>query len=132
MSSKLLHVRKAIFSTLTASTTLMAMVKGVYDDLPDNTLFPYIVFEGETENRHDLMSSFGKDITLTLCIWSQYKGMAEAEAILSVVNGLLDYQTLTSTGISYWEMCRYEGSNKLDMNDGFTRGLSATYRCYVW
>lgn len=127
-------VRKTIYNALTASTALMALVTGVYDDIPDETAFPYIIFEGVAESRNDRMADYGSDIRITLCVWSKYKGMSEAEEILKEMNNVLDYKDLStslSTDINYWEMCRWENTTKIDMNDGFTRGLAVSYRCLV-
>lgn len=129
MGTKLWHIQKAIYSALTASTAVQA---GIYDDVPPTTAtYPYIAFGEPTGGRFDLMGNFGEDDTLLLNIWSQYKGWKEAYDVLGAVKDALDYQPLSSTGITNFVMCRVEDVVGLHDPDGITRHLAVRCRCMV-
>jgi len=109
-------IQTAIYTALTGDTTLMTLVNGVYDWVPEGTLMPYVVI-GEAmatpRNSHD---RFGRRNVETLHVWSQQQGMKQINAIMSRITTILDHQTLTVTGHDA-VMCHHEFEQTLNDPD---------------
>jgi len=128
--SALLEVQKAVYSKLTGDATLIAKVTGVFDAVPDDQAFPYIAIGDETETGFSAFSKIGKEVILTLHLWSQYQGFKQADEILVRVNELLDGAALTVTGYASTAM-QFVSSEHLRDPDGITRHVVARFRCFV-
>src|SRR5690606_40268145 len=76
------------------------------------------------------MSRFGEECTVTLHIWSRYKGFKEALEILDDLNRLLADQDLSVAGYDT-AACFYEFSETLRDPDGKTRHVPVRYRIIV-
>jgi len=126
MQTKLLHVQKAVYGLLSASTLLPAL----YDEVPEETAFPYLTIGEFTEERFDTMGIYGSEITFNLHVWSQYRGFKECYGYLTVIDGLLDYANITSTGFTNI-FIRNEMVNTFIDPDGVTRHLVTRYRTVV-
>ena len=126
MQTKLYHVQKAVYDLLSASTSL----PGIYDETPDDSTFPYITLGDFTEERFDTMGNYGSEITFNVHIWSQYRGYKEAYEYLAIVDSILDYAELSSSGFSC-VYCRNEFVNTLMDPDGITRHVVSRYRVIV-
>lgn len=91
-------IQAAIYAALTGDVTLMGMVSGVFDWVPEGTAKPYVTI-GETiatpRNAHD---RFGRRNVTTLHVWSQQHGFAETNAIMNQITTILDHQTLVLSG----------------------------------
>lgn len=131
MSTALLEIQKAVYAKLTGDATLMSKVTGVFDAVPQNQAFPYIVIGDATEVPWDHMGGKrGHETTMALHIWSRYNGFAEALGILADVNRLLDRAALAVTGFATVQ-CAYEWSTTLRDPDGITRHVPVRYRLLV-
>lgn len=99
-STSLLESQKALHIKLTGDATLMTKITGVFDvfSVPDKQTFPYITIGDMTEVSDNTLNRLGKEATITLHIWSQYKGKKEALDILNRLNQILDFGTMTITG----------------------------------
>lgn len=101
MTFPLLEVQTAIYDKLTGDSTLMALITGVYDHVPEGTVHPYVVI-GETtataENAHDRI---GKDQVVTLHVWSKQHGFSEALEIAARICTVLEHQSLTVSGYDH-------------------------------
>lgn len=95
-----LAVQRAIYRTLTEDTELQSLVSGVFDDVPEGTEFPYVVIGECTLIPDNYLTGFGREVRVTLHVWSRYRGFAEALAIADRVCQLLDHQPLEVDG---WE-----------------------------
>jgi hypothetical protein len=126
----LLEIQKAVYSKLTGDITLMGMIKGVFDDVPDNQPFPYITIGEATENPFNTFERKGRDTTFTLHIWSQYNGYKEALEILDRMNTLLDNETLPIAGFSL-VYCQFENAATIEESDGVTRHVPVRYRVVI-
>jgi hypothetical protein len=125
--SSLNSIQKAIYTTLTSDSALMAKITGVFDNVPDNQPYPYITIGEATSSRFRTFSRFGEEVFITLHIWSQYAGFKEANDILNDMNRLLADQNLTTSG---WDTisCFYDFSETLRDSDGVTRHIVVRYR----
>lgn len=82
-------IQQAIYARLTGDDTLAGMAD-VHDEVPENAPHPYITVGESTEVPDDAHDRRGTDSTVTLHIWSKYRGFAEALLILDELDRLLD------------------------------------------
>jgi hypothetical protein len=84
-----LGLQAAIYQTITADAELSALVRGVYDSLPQDTEFPYVVIGADTEKPWNSLTEIGREYTVTLHVFSQYPGMRECKQIAGRIIALL-------------------------------------------
>ncbi len=130
MSAALFEIQKAIYAKLTGDAVLMGKVAGVFDAVPPNQAYPYLVIGDATEVPWDLFGTLGNEITMTMHIWSRYAGFAEALNILAEINRVLNRAALVLTGYNTF-VCIYEWSETLRDPDGITRHVPVRYRIIV-
>ena len=121
-------MQAALYATLTGDPGFMALVKAVYDDVPEGGAFPYVTFGEGTENSWDTFGGTGSDATITMHVWSRYKGYKEAQRINDAMIGLLDNQTgilLEGYGLV---LLNFENSVQLRDPDGITRHIATRFR----
>jgi len=127
------ELQKTVFSALDgASITDYAgnSITGVFDDVPENTAYPYIRVGEETAIDS---SAKDKDIfehTLTIHIWSQYRGNRDIKEIMKQVHDVLHNSSLSVTGASMVNM-RQEFQTTLLEGDGITRHGVMRFRAVV-
>lgn len=92
-----LETQKAIYNALTGDATLMAKVSGVYDNVLENTAFPYVTVGEETGIDFSSCTNKGIQYTLTLHSWSRSRGRTEIKGIMSDVFRILHQASLTLT-----------------------------------
>ena len=97
----MLLVQGAMYARLQASEDLTALGVGVYDQVPEEAPYPYIVLGEMTEIPDNRLPGIGRSTTHTLHIWSRYAGYAQALQILQVVVGMFDHQPLTVPGLHH-------------------------------
>lgn len=98
--SSLNDIQKALYVKLTADTTLMSMISGIFDYVPDNKPFPQVIIGEFIENRWNVFGRSGKDVLASIHIYSDKNGNKEAFTILNRLNEILDNTTLTITNHS--------------------------------
>ncbi|MFB6517440.1 DUF3168 domain-containing protein [Streptomyces sp. NPDC056401] len=94
-------VQQAVYGQLTGDPALMALITGVYDYVPEAVTFDYVTIGEATEipdNRH---GAFGRQTTLTLHVWTRYRGHARGQRIAARIVELLDHQALTVAGLHH-------------------------------
>jgi hypothetical protein len=77
MTDALFAVQQAIYSALAASTEVQALLGNpprVYDHVPPNVTFPYVAFGAIAAQPFDDKDRTGFTQTITLDIWSRYRG----------------------------------------------------------
>jgi len=127
------ELQKTVFSALDgASITDYAgnAITGVFDDVPENTAYPYIRVGEETAIDS---SAKDKDIfehTLTIHIWSQYRGNRDIKEIMKQVHDVLHDSSLSVSGASMVNM-RQEFQTTLLEGDGITRHGVMRFRAVV-
>lgn len=134
LTTALATVQTGLYSRLTGDATLMTMLagQGVFDEVPENQAFDYITIANNFELRNDTFARRGRDVTITLDIWSQGHGFAAALAILDRCVFLLDRKplTLASGSMSY---INYNGAPQMlrDPDDQLTRHVVARFDACV-
>jgi hypothetical protein len=92
-------LRQALYQRLTVDTPLTSLIAGrVYDEPPRAPVFPFVTL-GETR-LSDASTGSGpmSEQALTLHIWSQQGGLAEAQAVTAALTACLDDVSLTLAG----------------------------------
>jgi hypothetical protein len=121
-----LAVQSAVLAALQGAPALTALLAdgagGVYDSVPAESAYPYVVIgeatavPGEADSKDaDVMEQ-----TLTLHTWSRYLGLAEAKQIMAAVVAALDQANLSISGHSL-VLLRFEFSSTFLDPDGLTR-----------
>lgn len=126
------ELQKALFSTLNGSVTGMDSASvSVYDDVPENTAYPYVVIGEESTSNNGSKDLDGLEHTITLHVWSQYRGRREIKEIMESVYSLLHNTAITVSGASLVNI-RQEFSTTLAENDGITRHGVMRFRAVVF
>lgn len=125
-------LQQAVFSTLDGSVTgIDSASVSVFDDVPEGTTYPYVVLGEETASNFGSKSLDGAEHTLTLHVWSQYRGRREIKEIMQSVYSLLHNTAITVSGASLVNI-RQEFNNTLMENDGITRHGVMRFRAVVF
>lgn len=91
-------LQKAILDRLRSDVAVTSLLnqekntKGIYDYVTESTVYPYIVIGEPRVDAFSVKSEDVKDYTITLHIWSNYKGNSEAYKILSAIYESLKYK----------------------------------------
>lgn len=85
----------AVHARLSGDATLRGKVSGVYDDVAEKSAFPYVVVGEATSSPRGAHDRFGARSTVTLHVWSTYRGFKEALGVVDELIRLLDHQPLT-------------------------------------
>lgn len=126
------ELQKAIFTALDGNVTgIDSASVSVYDDVPENTAYPYVILGEETSANSGTKSLDAIEHTLTLHVWSQYRGRREIKEIMQSVYSLLHNTAITVTGASLVNI-RQEFNNTLMENDGITRHGVMRFRAVVF
>ena len=137
-------IQAAIFTLLRANAGLSALLassvidgdsanKAVYDQAPQvdqsegTTAFPYVVIGEDTAGEFDADDFAGQETTITLHVWSRYRGKKEVKQILDALYSALHNAALTVTGhIAVY--CYFEYSESFQDPDGVSMHGVARYR----
>jgi hypothetical protein len=126
------NLQKAIFTALDGNITDVnsAAIGGVYDDVPEGAAYPYVVIGEETQENVSTKSSDLHEHTLTIHVWSQYRGRREIKEIMAQVYDLLHDQSLSVTNAVLVDL-KQEFSRDLVEGDGITRHGIMRFRAVV-
>jgi hypothetical protein len=128
--SPTLPLQGAIFTRLSTDTTLVTTLgAAVYDNVPSSATFPYVALGDITEVPSDTMGKTGRDITVTIHIWSRYVGMKQTKEIQNRIDELLDRWAPTVTGWNAVQMLQ-EFFETMRDPDGITRHGVSRYRIH--
>ncbi len=127
-------LQQAIFTALdnaTINDVSGNSITGVFDDVPENTAYPYVVIGEETATNIDTKDKDAHEHTLTIHVWSQYRGRKEIKNIMSSVYTTLHNASITVSGASLVNI-RHEFENTLTEADGITRHGVMRFRAVVF
>ena len=126
------ELQKAIFTTLNNNVTGVSSAKiPIYDDVPEGSVYPYVVIGEETATNNGTKTLDGVEHTITLHAWSQYRGRREIKEIMQSVYEKLHNTAITVTGASLVNI-RQEFSNTLEEQDGITRHGVMRFRAILF
>ncbi len=114
-------LQSTIYSTLSGDSNLTtALGASVFDDVPESTSFPYVQIGEDNVTQFDTKDVDGSETTLTVHIWSEYKGSKETKQIMDRVHDLLHDSNLSVSGFNLINL-RFEFSDIMRDPDGKTR-----------
>jgi len=119
------ELQRAIYERLSANLSC-----SVYDEVPENAVFPYVTLGEDTESAENTLNRIGRNVTMTLHVWSQAPGFKEAKHIAHDIIELLEHQPLALNGFANTAV-NYEVSSYLHDGDGFTRHGVLRFRFLV-
>ena len=127
------NVQKAIFSTLSADSTLDSLIGNnkILDDVPQGTGYPYVQIGEETTIDAGVKDADAQEYTLTVHIWSRYRGNKETKEIAERIYTLLHNSAISVTGASLANI-RNEFFTVLVDDDGLTRHGVMRFRAIVF
>lgn len=124
------ELQPAIVSKLKSDAALMNIVTGVFDDVPQGQKFPFIqISEGE-ETPLNTFGRKGRESSITISIFSRYKGFKEALQIYSKVDQLLDGVPLDLPTFQLVYL-QNDSMNMILGPDNKTRQIPVKYRAFV-
>ncbi len=127
MTSTLIELQKAVYTRLHDDTTLMGMVNGVFDSVPQGTNFPYVAFGAVKTKDWSTIGTSGVQVMLEVQAWSRERGRAECANILQRVHDLIHRANLTVTGRTLVDIYFTESEIRQE-NDGLTFRGVITFR----
>lgn len=129
MATALWPLQRAVYDKLTGDETLMGLVTGVFDGVPEQQPYPYITLGSITEVPDDAHDRQGLTAQVVLHIWSKYRGYYEAARILTAMDAVLDRQLLVVDGFTDVSIAQAQHQSLRDP-DPTIRHINVMYR--VW
>lgn len=122
-------LQKAVHAALTADAVLVGLLGGpqVFDDVPQQTAFPYVTLGQSTERDWSTATEDGAEHVLTLHVWSKRAGRKETREIMEAVRGALHDRALAVGGHRLVNL-RHEFSEARRDADGETYHGIVRYR----
>jgi len=127
------ELQKSVFAKLVAANiTDFAgdAITGVFDDVPLDTAYPYVVIGDETATNISTKDKDFHEHTLTIHIWSQYRGNRDIKEIMEQVYAALNDVSYTVSGASGVNL-KHEFQTTLTEGDGITRHGVMRFRAVV-
>ncbi len=99
---------------------------GVYDDVPylpegmPRENFPYAVIGDDSTTAWDTDDTLGKEVEITIDVWSRSAGFKEVKSIMGEIYDILNRGNLSKTGYNIVD-CLCDSSQALRDPDGETR-----------
>jgi len=125
------NLRNAIYTRLTSDATLMALITGVYDDVPEITSYPYVVLGDDSDINYGTKTLDGVQYVINIHAWSRNRGVKEATEILERIYYLLHEYAIVVTGASAVHI-RQEFNTVLTDDDGITRHGIIRFRVVIF
>jgi hypothetical protein len=97
-------LQQAIYTLLTNDTDVTPTV---YDAVPQEASFPYIVIGDATVADWSTKGNDGTEHDINIHVWSRYDGLKETKQVQSAIHDALHDVSLTVTGFSH-VLCRVD------------------------
>jgi len=129
-------IQTAVYSRLKGDSALMAMVKGVFDSVPQvidagvAADYPYITLGEDIHLEWDTDTEQGSDCTITTHVWSRYRGRKEVKEIQGRIFDMLHRASFTVTGYNLVDCFWIQSDSFMDA-DGLTRHGVQTFRIII-
>lgn len=117
----LFPLQQSIYSRLSTDIDLMAKITGVFDDVPDGQVFPYVTLGEDTVTDWSTKTNYGEELTHTLHVWSRYKGKKEVKEIMSLILQSITSEPLALAGGFFVNMAQVEFMEVFTDPDGITK-----------
>lgn len=91
-------LQQAMYERAAADEALVAMVSGVFDEVPETKVYPYVTLGEAIEQPDNTHSNYGAKTDVAFHIWSDYRGYLEGNTIGGRLVELFDHQPLEIEG----------------------------------
>lgn len=116
-------LQQTVHTALSGDVTLQGFLGNparIYDHVPQDATFPYLVMGEATAGAFDTKTEDGMEQRLSLHIWSRYRGLKETKEIMAAVIAVLDQASLVVAG-HVLVLLRLDSSATFLDPDGLTR-----------
>ena len=128
-------LQQSIFTKISNGTLTdvsgTSITSKVFDDVPEGTAYPYVVIGEETATNIGTKDNDANEHTLTIHVWSQYRGRKEIKNIMSQIYTILHNTDITVSGASLVNV-RHEFEQTLLEADGITRHGVMRFRVVIF
>lgn len=128
-------LQQSIFTKITSGTLTdvagTSITTKVFDDVPEGTSYPYVIIGEETATNFGTKDKDANEHTLTIHVWSQYRGRKEIKNIMSQIYTILHNTDITVSGASLVNI-RHEFEQTLLEADGITRHGVMRFRVVIF
>lgn len=118
------ELQKAIYAHLTAASPLTALLAAgagsVYDHVPPQSAYPYVVIGDMNASPHATVAMLGREVQCDFLIFSRAAGYREVKLIMEALAGALEDAALDVDGHDV-VICRLVGSDVAIEGDGDIR-----------
>jgi hypothetical protein len=90
--------QKRVYEILTGDANLMALVTGVFDNVPQGQAFPYIKIGDDEFSDRGSHTTEGWSADLMIHVWAQGPGRKSVHTVMSHIDRLLHNKDLTAPG----------------------------------
>ena len=118
------ELQQAIYTALTGDPTLMALITGVHDHVPQGAAFPYVTVGADMARDWSVVGTSGAETTLLLHVWSRERGRKKVKQILAEVRRILDDADLAVTGHALVLLRFQQSRNFLDVDGATYHGVT--------
>ncbi len=118
-SDALWQLQKEIFTKLSTDSTLTAMVSGVYENVPQDSAFPYVAISDMQSADWSTKTTKGAQVIIRVDAFTRERGSKKLLEIMTRVSDLLHQCSLTLTGHTLINL-RLLDNDMLKANDGLT------------
>ena len=128
-------LQQSIFTKITSGTLTdvagTSITTKVFDDVPEGTSYPYVIIGEETATNFGTKDKDANEHTLTIHVWSQYRGRKEIKNIMSQIYTILHNTDITVSGASLVNIS-HEFEQTLLEADGITRHGVMRFRVVIF
>jgi len=124
------QLQQAVYAVLSTDSALLTLVSSIYDEVPENKSFPYLVIGDVTETPMDTFARKGRIAVITVSIYSMQKGFKESLLIADRVDTLLNRNSFPlNTYDTVYTMYKMLSTQR--MGDGLTRKVDIKYDVFA-
>jgi len=116
-------LQKTIYEKLFANIELMAQISGVYDNVPQETAYPFISFGKNNSKKYDVLGKNGLEQKLDIEVWSREGGKKQSAYIMESIYSLLHNGNITIAGHTVISMEIISSSINLESDGRTYRGI---------
>ena len=92
------NIQKSIYQQLNGDSGLMAQLSAIYDHVPDESQYPYVVIGDFRQNDASTQSTVAHRVRIELAVYSRSDGKKECLEIMDYIHTLLHQASLNTTG----------------------------------
>ncbi len=129
-SDAIWQLQKAVYVALDGDASLSALVNGVFDFVPEDTEFPYVVIGDAGTRDWSTVTTKGAEITLEIDSYSRERGSKELLEIMTLVQDILHDVNLALTGHTLVNL-RHTDSRITRERDGLTSRGTNIFRAVI-